>query len=163
MLRTNRKQYGTGFAGELAVHHWQRRGTLPTRETEETTMNVSAMVLVGVGGAVGSILRYAVAQGFQNRLPDASFPWGTLVVNLVGCFCIGVFGGIVAKQPVSPELRLTIVTGLLGGFTTFSAFGLESLELMTTKPILSLLYIAASTCCGIFLAGCGWGLGFKLA
>lgn len=103
------------------------------------------LVLVGVGGAVGSICRYLVGLG-ALRLMGPAFPWGTLIVNLVGSFLIGVLVElIVARFAASTELRLLLVTGFLGGFTTFSSFSLDAFALYERGDVLSALaYVAAS-------------------
>ncbi len=103
------------------------------------------LVLVGVGGAVGSICRYLVGVG-ALRLMGPAFPWGTLIVNLVGSFLIGVLVElIVARFAASTELRLLLVTGFLGGFTTFSSFSLDAFALYERGDVLSALaYVAAS-------------------
>lgn len=90
---------------------------------------VEALV-VGMGGFVGAILRYGVTLWMQ-RLSPGSFPLGTLVVNMVGCLLIGVVFALVETRPhLSPTLRLFVMIGLLGSFTTFSTFGHETLELL---------------------------------
>lgn len=91
---------------------------------------VSKLLWVGLGGFVGSVLRFAIS-GALHRLPaSAAFPWGTLVVNVLGCGAIGLVGAwLEARELTRPELRLFVVIGLLGGFTTFSTFGYETLAL----------------------------------
>jgi fluoride exporter len=89
--------------------------------------------LVALGGALGSILRYLCVTGFRFPLWPG-FPWGTLFVNVIGCFVIGFVGGLAAnKQFLSESGRIFLFTGILGGFTTFSAFGLETYFLMRTS------------------------------
>jgi CrcB protein len=89
------------------------------------------LFLVGIGGFIGSVARYA-AGGFVHRLlPGFSFPWGTVAVNLVGCFLIGLLAGLAqSKQVMAAETRLFVMIGILGGFTTFSTFGYETFALM---------------------------------
>ena len=90
-------------------------------------MNV---LLVGLGGGAGAILRYWLGTWVQDRLGTAQFPYGTLVVNVAGCLVIGLLGYWgEARQVFTLESRLLIFTGVLGGFTTFSAFGAETMEL----------------------------------
>lgn len=87
-------------------------------------------LLVAVGGAIGSLLRYYVGLG-SLRLMGPGFPWGTLIVNVVGCFIIGVFAEMIMRRfNASVELRLLLITGFLGGFTTFSAFSLDAVTLI---------------------------------
>ena len=85
---------------------------------------------VGLGGFVGSSLRFAIS-GWVHRLPGTStFPYGTLVVNVIGCFLLGVLGGWAEhRQVLSPAARLFLMIGVLGGFTTFSTFAYETLSL----------------------------------
>ncbi len=81
---------------------------------------------VGLGGAVGAMLRYSIAIVFQRAFPHQLMPWATLTVNVLGCFVIGYLAGWgESRGQLSHEMRLVLIVGLLGGFTTFSAFGLE--------------------------------------
>ncbi|WP_064691714.1 fluoride efflux transporter CrcB [Rhizobium aegyptiacum] len=102
-------------------------------------------LLVAVGGAIGSVLRYYVGQ-WALRLMGPAFPWGTLAVNVVGCFVIGVFAELIARRfNASMELRLLLITGFLGGFTTFSAFSLDAISLFEGgNTVVGGVYIAAS-------------------
>ena len=102
-------------------------------------------LLVAVGGAIGSLLRYYVGQ-WALRLMGPAFPWGTLAVNIVGCFVIGVFAELIARKfNASTELRLLLITGFLGGFTTFSAFSLDAISLFERgEAVAGGIYIAAS-------------------
>lgn len=83
---------------------------------------------IALGGAIGAALRYLIS-GWTYSLLGTSFPWGTMVVNLTGSFLIGLFWQLFADAAVSPNMRLLIMTGGLGAFTTFSTFALESLNL----------------------------------
>ena len=86
--------------------------------------------LVGVGGFLGALCRYALAGVVHRGLPHTTFPVGTLAVNLLGCLLIGYLAGLAdSRQLFSPELRLFAFIGLLGGFTTFSTFGYETVAL----------------------------------
>jgi CrcB protein len=88
-------------------------------------------VLVGAGGFLGSILRYAVSGAVHRAMPTTTFPYGTFVVNTVGCLAIGFLAGMAeTRQLIGPEMRLFLFIGLLGGFTTFSTFGYESFALL---------------------------------
>ena len=89
-----------------------------------------ALVWIFLGGGVGALLRFGLAGVVQARAGE-SFPWGTLVVNVVGCFAIGVLATAFEERSVlSPELRVALLVGVLGGFTTFSTFGLETWRLL---------------------------------
>ena len=83
------------------------------------------LVLVAIGGAVGSSLRHLVNVAAM-RLVGPSFPWGTMAINIAGSFAMGVFIELLGRRfNASNELRLFVATGILGGFTTFSAFSLD--------------------------------------
>lgn len=88
------------------------------------------ILLVGSGGFIGSVARY-LAGGLTYRLiRDPWLPWGTLIVNVAGCFVIGLLGGLAeSRQILGPEARLFLFIGVLGGFTTFSTFGYETFAL----------------------------------
>ncbi|MCM2309798.1 MAG: fluoride efflux transporter CrcB [Steroidobacteraceae bacterium] len=114
---------------------------------------------VGLGGLLGSIVRYAVAIGIGGTEPDR-FPWATFVVNCIGCLLIGLLAGWFASAPVPEAARLFLITGVLGGFTTFSAFGLESLSLMRNGELaLALLYILSSVLVGVLAVWIGVRIG----
>lgn len=89
-----------------------------------------ALLLVGLGGALGAALRYLVGGAVQRLDPTGSFPFGTLAVNVLGCLAIGLTAGLVEmRHGLGPAVRLFLLVGLLGGFTTFSSFAWETLEL----------------------------------
>jgi CrcB protein len=87
------------------------------------------LLLIAVGGAVGSVLRYVIGRALQG-LSGSGFPVGTLVVNIVGCFLIGVFVRFLLNMQTSPEVRALLVVGFCGGFTTFSTFTYETVGLI---------------------------------
>ena len=97
-------------------------------------MNLSALppvLLVGVGGAAGSIARYLVSTWTMQAAGSPKFPLGTLAVNLIGCLLAGMLAGWVERTPLFDEhTRLLLMVGVLGGFTTFSSFGLETAQLI---------------------------------
>jgi CrcB protein len=87
-------------------------------------------LLVGCGGFLGSLLRYGLGSLMHRALPMATFPYGTLAVNLLGCLAIGALAGLAdSRQVFSPPLRVFTFIGVLGGFTTFSTFGYETFAL----------------------------------
>ncbi len=106
--------------------------------------------LVGSGGFMGSVSRYYSHQIISRYFP-AIFPFGTLGVNLVGCFLIGIIYGLAEKgTSISPDMRIFLTAGFCGGFTTFSAFSLDSLKLINSGDwIYFTLYITASVVIGI--------------
>jgi fluoride exporter len=114
-------------------------------------------VIVGVGGFIGSILRYWIS-GLAHRWIHDTFPVGTLLVNLIGCVAIGAFWGLVEYgEWFKPETRLFVVTGILGGFTTFSAFGFETFALLRDRQYLAAgANIGANVVLGIAAVILGW-------
>jgi CrcB protein len=111
---------------------------------------LKAFTLVGLGGAIGSIGRYLAAQYIQSRFVSSEFPYGTLIVNITGCFLIGVIFGLTAKADILAEWRLFLVTGICGGYTTFSAFSYESITLLKSGNFVHFaMYIAASVILGL--------------
>jgi CrcB protein len=89
------------------------------------------LLLVGSGGFFGAICRYSLGGAVHQWTQISTFPLGTMVVNILGCFLIGLGGGLMElRQLFTPELRLFLLIGFLGGFTTFSTFGFESWALM---------------------------------
>ncbi len=109
------------------------------------------LMIVGAGGFIGAILRYLVSGFVQTNLTSASFPYGTMTVNLIGCFVIGIGGGLMANRPIfSPEMRAFIFIGILGSFTTFSTFGLESFNLIKDgQSVSAAMYLMGSVAVGI--------------
>ncbi len=89
-------------------------------------MDLTAYVLVGAGSAAGGVLRHAVAQAITTREAPGDFPWGILWVNLSGCLVMGMAFVLIERS----ELKLLVMSGILGGFTTFSAFSVISLDLL---------------------------------
>ena len=94
-------------------------------------MSLKAVLLVAAGGALGSVARYKLSGFVLHHTIDWRFPAGTFAVNVIGCFVAGLLAGLAEKHDFfSPETRLLVFTGILGGFTTFSAFGLETMHLL---------------------------------
>jgi CrcB protein len=121
------------------------------------------IALVAIGGAIGSVFRYLVGV-WSMRLAGPSFPWGTLTVNVVGSFLIGLLVELVARRlNASTEMRLFLVTGVLGGFTTFSSFSLDAVALFERSALgLSAVYIIASLVVSIAAVFAGLALGRSL-
>ena len=88
-------------------------------------MELRNILLVALGGALGSVCRYLL-----SKLSLGTFPWGTLTVNILGSLLIGLLTGLMLRGSVSPEMKLLLVTGFCGGFTTFSTFANESFGMM---------------------------------
>ena len=90
---------------------------------------MTKLLFVAAGGAVGSVIRYSLA-GLCQRLATTTFPVGTLAVNVLGCLLIGILSAIFAGPVlVRDEYRIAVMVGLLGGFTTFSTYGMETMAL----------------------------------
>jgi CrcB protein len=87
------------------------------------------LLLIGLGGALGALLRYGLA-GLVHQWSGSGFPWGTLVVNLTGCFVIGLLWAMADEGLLDPRLQTFVFIGLLGAFTTFSTYGLETVHLL---------------------------------
>ncbi|MCB5202082.1 fluoride efflux transporter CrcB [Neorhizobium sp. T786] len=118
------------------------------------------MFLVALGGAVGSVCRYLVGQ-WSLRLFGPAFPWGTLVVNVAGSFAIGLLVELIARRlNASTEMRLLIITGFLGGFTTFSAFSLDVISLVErSATLVGITYIVVSVAVSLAAVFAGLALG----
>ncbi len=104
-----------------------------------------SFVWVALGGAIGSVLRYGVNLA-ASRLLGHDFPWATLTVNVVGSFLMGLFTALMAEKFADqPDLRLFLTTGVLGGFTTFSAFSLDVFGLVHRgESSMAVIYALAS-------------------
>ncbi len=108
------------------------------------------ILLVAAGGAVGSVCRYLL-----SSVHVALFPWGTLTVNVLGSLLIGLLAGLSGRGILSPELKLLLVTGFCGGFTTFSTFANESFGMMKAGEVLTAaVYVGVSVSVGILAV---WG------
>jgi CrcB protein len=107
------------------------------------------ILLIGAGSFIGGIFRYLLTLLVHTKTTTI-FPLGTLIVNIIGCFFIGIVFGIFDKGQISHEWRLILATGLLGGFTTFSAFSNETFILFRSGYAgYALLYIFASVLLGL--------------
>ena len=115
-------------------------------------------LLVACGGAIGSSLRYGA--GFISAKPHSLFPWTTWSVNLFGCFLAGVFFAFTQKYPVlQSETRLFLMVGILGGFTTFSSFGLETFQMIRQGQLsIALAYTVSSVLVGVICLAIGFYL-----
>ena len=118
------------------------------------------LVLVCVGGALGSGARYLVAT-WASQAFAPGFPRGTFIVNVVGSFLIAVVVGLATRTTaVSPDVRLFLTTGVMGGFTTYSSFNYETLHFLEAGALGYALLYVAGTVLGCFVAG---GVGFVTA
>ncbi len=124
-------------------------------------MNPTALILVALGGAIGSTARYVLAFAAARALP-AGFPWGTIIINILGSFAIGWFAVLSAQNGRLPQTETTrafVMAGLCGGFTTFSAFSLQTFELLRAGEhhrafaniVVSVMFCLAATMLGATL------------
>jgi CrcB protein len=93
---------------------------------------MNRILLIALAGALGTLARYLVGV-WAGRTLGASFPYGTLLVNVVGCFLIAIIAYAASLQVISPALRLTLATGFCGGLTTYSSFNLETTQLLQSR------------------------------
>ena len=116
-------------------------------------MDLRLVALVAAGGAIGAVARYAL----QQSLPSDSLPWGTMTANLVGSLLLGILlGAVAAGATVGDEVVLLFGTGLLGAFTTMSAFAVDSIRLAENNPSSTLIMITTTILGSIALAWIGW-------
>ncbi len=119
-------------------------------------------ILIAIGGGGGSVLRYLVS-GWGQKLMNGSFPLGTLLVNVTGCFAIG-FLNFLFSGPIliRPEYRIGLIVGVLGGFTTFSAFGWETFSLANDgQNMRAVVNVLLSVALGLAAVMLGYRLGEK--
>jgi fluoride exporter len=123
---------------------------------------MGAWIAVAVGGAMGSVARFWLA-GVMTTLTGPRFPWGTLLINVLGSLVIGLVAGLTlvpARVGMHPDMRIFLMTGVCGGFTTFSAFSLQTLELVQAGEMIPALgYAAGSVVLCVIATYCGWLLG----
>lgn len=111
------------------------------------------ILLVAMGGAVGSVLRFIL----QQLNVGSAFPYGTVVVNLCGCLLIGLLWGLISRNSLNDSTQLLLISGFCGGFTTFSAFSIESMQMLQqNKWILFSGYIAVSVIGGLLVTIAGY-------
>lgn len=111
---------------------------------------IKELVAVFIGGGLGSVLRYGTQMLMHERIIAYNFPWATFTVNIVGSFLIGLFYALSAKLNLSVEIRLFLTAGLCGGFTTFSTFSNDNMEMLRQgEGWACMLYILLSVVLGI--------------
>ena len=121
------------------------------------------LIFIGLAGGAGTLLRYWVAEWTARRFA-ATFPSGTLVVNLVGCFLAGLlFYLMFDRSLVNPTVRTVVLIGLLGGFTTFSSYGLQTFTLLRDGQMgLALLNVGISNVAGLLLVWLGYSIASRM-
>jgi len=116
------------------------------------------LLLIGTGSFIGGVLRYSISQFIQTKFLS-TFPFGTLGVNIMGCFVIGLVFALSERTNMSPEMRLFLATGICGGFTTFSAFSNETFSLMRDGQFFyASAYITSSVLFGVLATFFGYSL-----
>jgi CrcB protein len=128
----------------------------------ERTGDNLRIVLIALFGAAGTLARYGL-QGVVQVRTGGLFPYGTLLVNLTGCFFLGLIAQFTLNRMViSPDWRIAIAVGFFGGYTTFSSFGWETAKMMEDGEWMrASVYVAASVIAGLFLSAAGIRLGNK--
>lgn len=131
----------------------------PFSRSAKLANKMQRLIYIGLAGGVGTSLRYWLSEWTARRFGE-TFPLGTLVVNLLGCFLAGLlFYLMFDRFVVSPTVRVVVLIGLLGGFTTFSSFGLQTFTLLRDGEMgLALLNIGVSNVAGLLLVWVGYSL-----
>jgi CrcB protein len=123
---------------------------------------MGAWAAVALGGAIGSVARFWLT-GVMTALTGPRFPWGTLLINILGSLMIGIVAGVTltpARIGMHPDVRIFLMTGICGGFTTFSAFSLQTLELLQSGDTVPALgYAIGSVMLCVVATYAGWALG----
>ncbi|HEY3321865.1 MAG TPA: fluoride efflux transporter CrcB [Planctomycetota bacterium] len=119
------------------------------------------VLLVMLGGAIGTLCRYGVSVAVPSWL-GTTFPWGTAIVNLVGCLIIGLIFGLTERGTTHASERLFLVTGFCGGLTTFSSFAMETAKVMPDSMALAGANFLLNNVCGLALTFLGMWLGAKI-
>jgi CrcB protein len=114
------------------------------------------LTLIAVFGAIGTLLRYGL-QGLVQAGAGGTFPYGTLLINLTGCFFLGLIGQLTLnRMMISPDWRVAITVGFFGGYTTFSSFGWETAKMLEDGEWLpATTYVTTSVVAGLFLSVVG--------
>lgn len=117
------------------------------------------IIIAGLGGFIGTVCRYLLNTVIYRVLDYPLFPYGILTINMLGCFLIGLFAGLMETRLFSPELKVFVQIGLLGGFTTFSTFGYETFALLRDgQYILSVANVLLQVFFGLLAVWLGYNL-----
>src|SRR5687768_12754860 len=120
---------------------------------------MTSLLLIAIGGAAGSLARYGTSLLFLRAAERASFPWGTLAANLLGCLLAGYVNGLLADRLLRPEMRFLLTIGFLGGYTTFSTFGFETAaQLRDGHYARAAAYLILTNAAGVLLVFAGLAL-----
>ncbi len=114
-------------------------------------------MIVGLGGCVGSMGRYLIGGLLLHQAGSMKFPLSTFLINVAGCLLIGILGGLGERHHITLDAKLFLMTGVLGGFTTFSAFGLETMSLLKRGDVgIAALYAGLSVALGVAAVWAGF-------
>ena len=121
---------------------------------------IREIIAIAIGGALGSVLRFALSSWVQERTKTEYFPWGILAVNIIGCLLMGIlFGILIERFNVGPILRAGLFLGVLGGFTTFSSFSMDTITLFYAGAYgIAAIYILCSVGACILATALGLSL-----
>lgn len=126
-------------------------------------MDFQKILLVAGGGALGAVLRFIIAQLMKNNI-SYEFPWHTFLVNISGCLLIGFAWGYLSSSQAPEWISFLLVTGILGGYTTFSSFGIEFVIMLNNGKIAeAFLYVGATNMIGLLLTFVGYKSTFRSA
>jgi CrcB protein len=122
--------------------------------------SLTSLLLIGLAGAAGAVLRAGLT-ALATRLCGAEFPWGTLAVNLLGCFSCGLLWSLVHRRGVVPaDVEQVLLVGLLGGFTTYASFALQTTEMLSAGRLLTAAaYVGGTNLLGIAAVWAGMRFG----
>ncbi|OEK05697.1 fluoride efflux transporter CrcB [Roseivirga misakiensis] len=120
---------------------------------------IKNLIIVALGGGIGSALRYLIQEVLHKQIENFE-PYGTFVVNILGCLLLGLLAGFAEQEKLlTPSMNLLLISGFCGGFTTFSTFAFQSHNLfLANKPIQAILYIGLSITIGLIAAYLGYKL-----
>lgn len=111
---------------------------------------LTRLLLIALGGAIGSVARYGTGLMLRDVTVRSGFPWGTAAVNMIGCFVIGLLFGLWGERWMTRESHFLFAVGVLGGFTTFSSYGLETANLLREGHVMrAVMYLLVSNVVGI--------------
>lgn len=117
---------------------------------------IRSLCIVALGGALGAVARFLSGRAVSSVVGASVFPWGTFLINVVGCLLIGLFSGWAVRGGLLPQWRLLLVVGFCGSFTTFSTFSSEGFSLLSASHIVTwALYVAMSVFLGLLAVWAG--------